>query len=355
MGGFDKTPAQVTMPTTIRDIAKTLNVSHTTVSRVLNGRGGEFISEATRRRVQTAALELNYRPNPAARKLATGRANMVAVWMGDAFHPYYAAVSHYVEAQLRRDNLDMLHLVSNRPHHENDFSYFVDGILALDGRPEVETFLQKASQPHPPLVSMGVNVCTSVDYVQVDLGVGTRDAITHLLESGCKRIPFLVTEWGLSSGDARRRAYEAVLHEWGREPELIFMGENERPAESWRSKARVLIRDYVAAKGCPDGLFCFSDDLAIGAYRGLRDLGIRIPHDIALVGCDGIEDGEYLDTPLSTITQPFEELCARAWEALKRRIENPDAPLIGESLPSRFIARESSQRPSESGTEKGGL
>ena len=336
------------MPTTIRDIAKTLNVSHTTVSRVLNGRGGEFISEATRRRVQTAARELNYRANPAARKLATGRANMIAVWMGDPFYPYFAAVSHYVEAQLRQHNLDMLHVASNRPHHENDFSYFVDGILALDGLPEVEAFLKHASQPHPPLVSMGCNICKSLDYVWVDLGIGTRAAMTHLLESGCRRIPFLVTEWGLTSGDARRYAYQAVMQEWGCEQELIFLPEREQEVHSWRSKARARMRDYVTENGCPDGLFCFSDDLAIGAYRGLRDLGIRIPDDIALVGCDGIEDALYLDTPLSTIEQPYEAMCVEAWRLLQRRMTTPDAPLEQVILTPKLILRESSRRVAHS-------
>ena len=82
-------------------------------------------------------------------------------------------------------------------------------------------------------------------------------------------------------------------------------------------------RNSAAAAERPDALFCTNDDGAIGCYRGLRDLGLRVPEDVALVGCDGIEDTEYLETPLTTIVQPVEELSRLGWEFEK--VALPDA------------------------------
>ena len=323
---------------TIRDVAQSLNLSHTTVSRVLNNKADNFISANTRERVMTAVREMNYRPNRAARALATGRTNLVALWVGDVSDPYYAAVTHHVEAQLRLQDLDMIHVASNRSQLQNDLNYFVDGILALDGVLEVVAFLDQATAPHPPLVSMGCYAYKKIDFVEVDLTVGAAEAVTHLLESGCKRVAYFVSEWGMETTDARRRAYDTVMQAWGREPEYIQI------TASRRVLARRAIQDYIKECGCPDGLFCFNDEIAIGAYRGLRDAGVRIPDDVVLVGCDGIEDTEYLDVPISTVPQPYEEMCARALALLKRRIEEPDAVIMGESLPTHVVVRASSRR-----------
>lgn len=68
-------------------------------------------------------------------------------------------------------------------------------------------------------------------------------------------------------------------------------------------------------------MVCFSDDMALGAYRALRELGRKIPEDTALIGCDGCPELDYLDTPLASIAQPLEAMCQTGWEFLRQRIE----------------------------------
>jgi LacI family transcriptional regulator len=324
-------------PTTIRDIARALSVSHTTVSRALSGRGSDFISAQTRERIVQTAREMNYQPNRVARKLATGRNDVIALWIAGA-HPYFATVLSEAEKVLMQHNLDILHVVSGRGSHASDLNLFADGILALDRPMDVEEYVARGGDGRPPVVSMGCYVCPLVDSVSVDLKTGARAAVSHLLEVGCKRVAMFLP--GNLSGleTARPRGYAEVMGEWGRETEYIPC-----PRDS-RAPARAAIREYVRERGCPDGIFCFNDDMAIGGYRGLRDLGVRVPEDVALVGCDGIEDGEYLDAPLSTIAQPYEAFCERAWRLLQRRLENPDAPLESEVLPTTLTVRESSRR-----------
>ena len=97
------------MSATIKDIGKALNLSHTTVSRVLNGRDDQFISEATRARVREAARQMGYRPHRVARALATGRTNQVAVWMRNMSSAYDAQVMRSLLLQLHEGLLDAVH------------------------------------------------------------------------------------------------------------------------------------------------------------------------------------------------------------------------------------------------------
>lgn len=326
------------MATTIRDIAKHLNVSHTTVSRVLNGRGAEFISQETQQRVLTAVREMNYRPNRAARALATGRSNTVALWLEDVRMPYFVMALHHVKQQLQRSGMNMVYVSRARGGEDDDiFQWSPDGIIAFDGGDRVQAYVESAPPGSPPIVSVGCYYNDRVDFVGVDLYSGAYAAVQRLVSIGCRRIAYLVSEWGNHAGDARYDGCMDALREVGREPDIIVA------PDAHRGPSRRVIAEYVQERGCPDGLFCFSDDMAIGAYRGLRDRGLRIPEDVAMIGCDGIEDTEYLDSPLSTIAQPNEEMCALAWEYLKRRMEQPDAPLQQTLLKPRLILRESSE------------
>jgi DNA-binding LacI/PurR family transcriptional regulator len=123
-------------------------------------------------------------------------------------------------------------------------------------------------------------------------------------------------------------------------PEFLYysLSEQQRPL------VRSLIRDYIQKQGCPDAIFCHSDDVAIGIYRGLCDLDLNVPEEVALVGCDGIQDCEYLETPLTTIVQPVTEMCAVAWDFLRRRVESPKIKRQGTVLKPKLVVRKSSDK-----------
>jgi len=111
-----------------------------------------------------------------------------------------------------------------------------------------------------------------------------------------------------------------------------------------RAEVRRTIGSYIERFGCPNGIFCYNDDMALGAYRGLCDLGLRVPEQVALVGCDGIEDTQYLETPLSTIVQPVEEMCALAWQFLQKRMQEPDYICQQGIITAKLEIRASSDR-----------
>jgi LacI family transcriptional regulator len=332
------------MSVTISELAKHLNVSKGTVSRILNGRNDSLISEATRKRVLEAARELGYRPNHTARALATGRTGMIALQVDNLFHPHHAQMAHYMEAELTPRRYQLLINLSRRIAWEQVQpseipQWPVDGIIAHDDPFFVRAYLRMPMPRRTPVVSAGAfhTMTPDVDFVGVELSACARAAFEHLVAPGGKRIAYLVVGPIDLSPDPRYQAYLAVLREAGLQPEFIYL------PQGTRAVARRTIAEYVRAKGCPDAIFCHNDDWAIGTYRGLRDLGLRLPEDTRLMGCDGIEDTEYFDPPISTIVQPTRAMCSLAWQYLEQRINDPSCPLQQTILQPILAIRESSR------------
>jgi DNA-binding LacI/PurR family transcriptional regulator len=129
-----------------------------------------------------------------------------------------------------------------------------------------------------------------------------------------------------------------MMAEAGRPPEILLVTHHSR------ADARLALRKHIEARGCPDGLFCFNDDVALGASRAIRENGLRVPEDVALIGHDGIEDAEYLDCPLTTLVQPVQEMTALAWRFLRRRMDDPTLPPQQALLKTQLVVRASTQR-----------
>ncbi|HZT41412.1 MAG TPA: LacI family DNA-binding transcriptional regulator [Chthonomonadaceae bacterium] len=326
-------------PPTIRDLARELNVSHTTVSRVLNGKGGAFISDATRRRVLDAAARRNYRPHRFARALATGRTGMVVLWAQTLRQPYAVNIMNQVLDQMSDPSCELvIRTMRQLDAYPYGIAHWqVDGILALDGVDVLQHVMVLGQGSGPPIVAMGDPPGIPVDHVGVDLRAGAVEATRHLIEAGCRRIAFFTNTWGNRPDEGRYAGYLSVMREAGRAPEIIVLtGEK-------RASARVALRTYIEREGHPDGLLCLSDDIAIGAYSAIRDLHLRIPDDIAVVGCDGLEEDEYLEPPLTTIMQPFDQMAAVAWQFLRQRMENRSLPIQTCVLSPQLVVRASSQ------------
>jgi LacI family transcriptional regulator len=323
------------MAITMVEIARRTNLSPATVSRVLNGKGVGFISATTRQRVLEVARELGYEPNRLARGLVTGRTQVIGAWVRNPDRPYYSRILRCLLESAAKGGYDMivtpvhdqipgaLDPVGGTYIRENAWtSWPSDGVFAADCPSLADSYIKRFSPGACPLVGLSSDYSAQTDYVAFDVACGVRQAVEHLVSIGCRRIAHLSSLVTINQVRAARAGtYEEVLAAAGLAPEIILA-----PNES-RAASRSTIVDYVRAHGAPDGLFCLNDDMAIGAYRGLRDLGLRIPEDVALVGCDGIDDVQYLDVPLTTIVQPVQEMCRTAWDVLMRRIENPTASL----------------------------
>ena len=342
--------------TTLVDVARRAGVACSTASYVLNNKPKSFGAE-TRERILTAARELGYRPNMAARSLVTNRTNLIALWVPDVTSAFSARVISQMQKLAWQDGYEVMiseiHIPDREPtagrDAENASGHFeppaaqvklplwnCDGIIAFLGSACRNVHLDTLAARQIPMVSMGAYPVENTDFVGVELLSGTREALARLTASPTRqRIGYLVPVGAAFEGDDRREGYLSAIHASGREPILISMQGNTRAA------ARAAMAAFLAAEAPLDGLFCYNDDAAIGAYRALRDAGRRIPEDVALVGCDGIDDVLYLDRTLSTLVLPVEEMCATAWNFLARRLSDPDHAPQTTAFSGRLELRES--------------
>lgn len=325
---------------TQEQIARKLGVSRQLVTFALAGY--PQVSAKSRQRILAAARELGYRPNPHARALKRERTGILALWVPDQISSHYTHVARELNRLVKQARHELIVSEVGTAESERTLSHVpVDLVFAVDAPALVQAHLRSAATRSLPVISIGADVCDQTDHVRVDLRAGTDAVMQHLLGAGYRRIAhatFLAEE---NPRAERRLGYVNAMRSAGLPAEFIQypLSEEQRPL------TRRLIQEYVRARGCPEAIFCHSDDAAMGIYRGLCDLGLRVPADVALVGCDGIQDTEYLECPLTTLVQPVAEMCAVAWEFLVERLKQPDGPRQQRVLPPVLSIRESSRRP----------
>lgn len=328
----------------LRDIADKLGLSHTTVSRVLNNCVAAKVSNATREKIIAVANEMGYRSNNIARALVTGTSHIISLWSFNIYTSYYIGVLRKIREHVISSGYHTLLVETNNDPSikPEPWGYWwpVDAVIAFDSPLCIKSFLETPVARKMPIVSMGGSYSSLVDYVGVDLSPGAVEAVRHLVKKGCRRIAYFATSSALRAGEARYDAYMRVMRASRLQPEFIEMsvghGTYERPA------ARQRIKDYFHSHGKPEAIFCYNDDMAIAVYRGMKDVGVRVPDDVLLIGCDDIEDGRYLDAPISTITYPIDDMVKIAMDFLLRRMSDLSCPKQEKIIKSNFIARASS-------------
>ncbi len=324
---------------TQEQIARKLGVSRQLVTFALAGY--PQVSEASRRKILAAAREMGYRPNPHARALKRGRTGIVALWVPDQISSHYNHVAREMNTLVKQARQELILSEVASAEAEAILSHVpVDGVFAVDTAPQARAYLKEPPSRSVPLINMGAERCDGTDNVLVDLTSGTCEVMAHLLAQGFRRIAHMTYVRENCPGEARRKGYVQAMHEAGLPTEFIYypLSLQQRPI------ARQLIQDYIRQHGCPEAIFCHSDDVAIGVYRGLCDLKIRVPEQVALVGCDGIPDTEYLECPLTTLVQPVVAMCASAWQLFRQRQEHPSSKRQTVVLRPKLEIRASSQR-----------
>ena len=319
---------------TLQDIADIAGVKKMAVSNALNGT--RSVAPATRERIQRIASELNYIPNFAARALTQGRTGIIAVLSGPTNEPYYGTIVHLLEQNLSAQGFHLMLIRSPGEAREliNATGHLaVDGAIAVDRADLVQEF-----RPHPTIPCVSISSCrqSTVDNIFVDLSASVEQAIGLMLDRNRRRIAYLVTSDGMADeAETRAGAYRNAMKAAKLPIEIINVTTDDLDELENHFKA------YIEKQGHPDGLLCQNDEVAMSAFQVLRELGLCIPDDVLLVGCDGQRHLKYFNPPLSTIAQPMEEICALAWKSLQRRIAQPDSPCQVATVKGRLIIRKS--------------
>jgi LacI family transcriptional regulator len=333
--------------TTSRDVAKLAHVSRTTVSFILNNVPGVSISAATRKRVLDAAKKLNYSPNIAGKKLVSGKSYTIGLVLcqspeqifTDAFLPQ---VILGVEQAAMQQGFHVL-LKPDDPNDTGGYARLitenhVDGIL-LSGPRQDDTALMQLHQRRVPIMLMGQLPETDIPFVDINATAGAELAVGHLIECGHQRIGMITNApLDYTSAQQRRDGYVGALRK-AKIPvdKTLIRAGNYTPASGFEAmKALLQLTPRITA------VFIASDVVAIGAILAIKQAGLHIPKDIAVVGFDDIPLAEFYDPPLTTIHLPAFGLGWAGGERLIRLIQgeglNDDSLL----LESKLITRQSS-------------
>lgn len=293
------------MKVTIKEIAKELGVSPSTVSRAL--REHPSISPVTRKRVREVAEKLGYRPNILARGLATRRSYTIGLIVLDISNPFYAEIAEGVEEVLSSRGFTVF-LCNSGFDPEKESKYIsllrerrVEGIIITCFNVNLP-HIQDLWENGPPFVPIdwypGENPCVTTNNVE-----GSRQAVDYLLSIGHKNIAYLAGPYQLPGAMDRVEGYKKALEKHGvpfREELIIY---NNSSAKDGYKGFMELLKKGVKFTA----LFCANDMVAIGAMRAAQERGIRIPDDISLVGYDDIEIASLLSVPLTSVWQPRRE------------------------------------------------
>jgi LacI family transcriptional regulator len=332
---------------TASDVAELAGVSRTTVSFVLNNVSGMRIGDDTRQRVLDAAHQLDYHPDATARRMVTGRTNVIGFVLrqspdqvfADQFLPQVLnGLSQVAVAQGYHILIEPIPL-----EHASDAytrlirERHVDGIMLSGPRFDDQELLRFHTEGWP-VVLMGQLPNTDLPFVDVDNVGGAATATRHLVDLGHRRIALITNANPAYTASADRLAgYRQVLESAGiaYDESLVKYGDfTPRSGEAAMTKLLQLSPQ-------PTAVFVASDTVALGALQAIRDNGLRVPQDIAVVGFDDVPLAEFIDPPLTTIRLPAFGLGWGAADLLIRQINHEDIRQYSVFLDTELVVRKS--------------
>jgi LacI family transcriptional regulator len=325
---------------TLQDVAQAAGVSSQTVSRVVNNH--PYVSERTRRRVLDVIRKLDYRPNRAARSLATQQSHMLGI-ISYGF-PFYgpAQMMRYIEqtARLRGYGVSFssandlsLAEIANALHNLGDHA--VDGLILI-------TPVIGLTYPDLiklcggiPVVLVDAELGSPVPSVVIDQRQGSRLATQYLLDLGHCEIGEIHGPLNWFGARARHESWNDTLLAAGVTPGPFSGGD-------WTSRGGYEAAHRLLDQGANlTALVIGNDQMALGAIRALRERGRRVPEDVSVVGFDDIPESTYFDPPLTTIRQNFPALGEQSVDFLISLITSPETPFHQRILYTELVERQS--------------
>jgi len=334
------------MSLTLEEIGRLAGVSRSTVSRVVNDHPS--VRDQVRERVWQVIHETGYQPHAAARSLVTRRTGIVGVIIPEAVttlltDPFFAYLLYGITKTCNSERYYLLLSLLNDPVGPEEMyrrvvrSGHLDGVIVASTNIDDPLFA-KLLRDGMPFVSVGRHPDERVNYVDVDNIGGARMAVEHLIRLGHTRIATITGPLRMAPGEDRLAGYRQALeaHQLAVDEQLIVEGDYTEGSGSMGMQ-RLL-------SASPTAVFAASDAMAIGALKALREAGLRVPEDVALVSFDDLPVAAAVDPALTTVRQPMERLGSMAADLLLNLLENPPdvpAPAHRIILPAKLIVRDS--------------
>lgn len=329
---------------TLEQIAQLADVSRSTVSRVVNNHPN--VSPEVRQRVMHIIAETGYQPDPAARSLAARRSGIIGLVIPRAVHslftdPYFPRLMQGIAQACNANDYTLSLFLFHTEDDEQKLyprvlrTQLVDGIIATGSQID-EPLIPKLIKNQVPFVMVGRPSDTlQVSFVDADNAVGAYTATRHLIQSGYQRIATITGPLNTMVGLDRRQGYLDALNDRGRSIEGDLMIEGDFTEFGGYAAMRRLLPQG------PDAVFVASDTMAFGALRALREVGLSVPGDVAVVGFDDLPTAISADPPLTTVRQPIRRVGAQAVETLLDILANGPEPVRRITMSTQLIIRSS--------------
>ena len=346
------------MAVTMRDVAKAAGVSPASVSFAL--RGDPRIKQETARHIIDVANRMNYSVNITAKSLRSGRTGVIEAAVFQLDRPFYAQLLAGVSnAAFDRGIQAVAQQISTgKVGHEKSIlekvaNKFCDGvILSAGGLSDAEIIELSGGKPVVLLDDQSYQ--RPFDSVFTPCENGAEAAVTHLFEIGCERVGLVGTDF-MPADQARRsmhvgdRRLIGCHRAFERHERTLTKADTIQLFDWDTDDAYRAVSRRIEEGGFPfDGLFCLTDAIAFGALRALREHGIGVPDDVAVIGFDGVREGSYSAPTLSTIAVDIDKLAREAVDILCERIEEGryGAPAMPKHVTVGYevLVRESSNR-----------
>jgi LacI family transcriptional regulator len=324
---------------TLADVARTAGVGAMTVSRTINGH--PYVSEETAKKVRAAIRQLDYRPNQAARMLTGQLSRSIGLIVPDLADPFFSVVSHAVQETARENGYLVWLAASNgdtaieAAQVEQMTHHPVDGILLVPIDSKHKHLKAVAAGPSPIVtIDRPIEVATT-DSVGVENRAGARIAVDHLIAHGYKRIVCVATNTHLLTVKERLAGYEESM----REAKLARTRLVRLPSQA---DVKSAVKELFAPGNRPDALFSANNASTIWVIDALRQMGIDMGKDVALVGFDDVDFYTLMTPPITAVRQPAAELGHISARLLLQRIKGElNTSSIRTVLPVSLVIRES--------------
>lgn len=330
---------------TIKDVAKYSGVSIATVSLILNGNEHKF-SPKTVEKVLQAKETLNYQPNYFARQMIVSDSKTIGVMLPDITNPFFAELMVGIEDALYQNNFVSI-LCNANNDLEKEKIYLkelirrgIDGFII--GTPTISTqsLKEKLQEKHKPYIIIDQKrVDGFSDSVLSDDFYGGELAAEHLTSLGHKNMAIVMPIDSPEHLQNRLKGFKKVCQE-KKIDSIIVVDAPMSNSGGYRAVKQIVTTEVTA-------IFAINDQTAFGIYRGLEELGKKVPEDYSVIGYDNVETCEYVRPKLTTVAQPIKEIGNATAKLLIQRIKNPNKVPVEEILPVTLISRASACEPQE--------
>ncbi len=336
-------------PTTMKDIAEHFGVSIATVSRALNG--SNRVNKEKRRKICEYAHANNFYPNDIAKSLRNSRrmpVKVIGVIVPEFAHYYFSTILNGIEATASKHDYRII-ATTSRESYEREVqlcqmfeAHQVCGVIVSQAKETTHyEHFQSLIDRGIPLVFYD-RICTGIDasLVVVDDYQGAFSAVTHLADTGCKRIAYYGMRGNTVLGRNRFNGYRDALLKAGLQPNpsLVFVCDNRADAEK-------ITPDILNRDDRPDAFFCVNDDTAIGVLYTAKHMGFNIPNDISVCGFTNGERAIACDPQLTTVEQRGSKVGEEAVTILMNKVEgkSPKEKIEKKVVRTRLIVRQSTR------------